>query len=89
MVYGYTLEEIYGTTYMFIWGRYHGLKHSPEIAREITKDTVLIILFFVANLLLTYEYVARDNADHRDWNNYYYSEFKTKRDNIPNWIIYQ
>jgi hypothetical protein len=64
-------------------GRRHGLKHSPQIAHEIAKDTILCLLLFCGTIALINEYLARDKVEWLEWRNYYYSELKTKRDNIP------
>lgn len=84
MVYGYTMEELYGFNLFSILGRYHGLKHSPEVAREISKDSILIVIFFFANFFLILDYISRGNAEQHEWVNYFHSDMKTKRDNIPN-----
>lgn len=43
----------------------------------------MITIFFIANFLLVLEYASRDNAEQHDWLNYFYSDMKNKRDNIP------
>jgi hypothetical protein len=60
-----------------IKGRNHGLKHSPAIAKEITKDSILITLFVIGNLFLVFEYASRDTQEQKDWLNYFYSDLKT------------
>jgi hypothetical protein len=64
-------------------GRKHGLKHSPSIAREITKDTIMCALILIGTIALVRDYLQRDKIEGLAWREYYYGELKTKRDNIP------
>ena len=56
MMYGYTMEELYGNWYELWLGRSVGMKHSAEVAREISKDSLLIVLFLLGNMYFVWEY---------------------------------
>ena len=68
---------------LIILGRRFGLKHSPEIAREISKDTILGLILLVSTIVMINDYRQRDTVESIEWRNYYYGELKNKRDNIP------
>jgi len=44
-------------------GRYHGLKHSPAIQKEISKDSLLITFIVIANLFFIFDYQRRDTEE--------------------------
>jgi hypothetical protein len=44
----------------FYIGRYHGLKHSPEVAQEISKDTAYVIVFLIVNAIIVWDFLRRD-----------------------------
>lgn len=51
----------------FLLGRFHGLKHSPVMAREISKDTLLIFAFFFANVGLVWWYREMVHEEQDAW----------------------
>ena len=74
--YGYSIQELYGKRY--------GLKHSPQIRREIAKDNVMIIVSFV--IMLSFGLLDRQYKYQEDqaWDEYHYHDMNYYRAQDPN-----
>lgn len=69
--YGYTLQELYGKRY--------GLKHSPQIRKEIGKDNIMIVvalLFTFSMALLNRQHQYEEDVA---WENYHYHDMNYYR----------
>ena len=73
--YGYSLQELYGKRY--------GLKHSPQIRREISKDNIMIVVALTIMLSLA---LLNRNHQHREdqaWEEYHYHDMNYYRARDP------
>lgn len=64
--YGYTIQELYGKRY--------GVKHSPAIRREITKDNFMIVIAFGIVLGLCLSGRHHQEREDEAFDEYYYSD---------------
>lgn len=73
LIHGYTMEEMYGKT-RFQLGRFYGLKHSPEMKKELNKDNFVACLIVVLGFGVTIFYNHRSAMEFKDWLKYYYAD---------------
>ena len=73
LMHGYTLQELYGKKY--------GLKHSPAIKHEISKDNIMIVIAVVFSFTLAILSRNKDHEDEKAWLEYYYHDMSYVREN--------
>jgi hypothetical protein len=71
LIYGYTLQELYGKRF--------GLKHSPAVRKEIAKDDAMIVIAIVGSLALCIWSREQWNRETEAWENYIYHDMNYYR----------
>lgn len=71
IIYGYTLQELYGKRY--------GLKHSPEVRKEIFKDDIMMFIAIFGALGLAIASREKWHEDDETWEAYIYSDMNYVR----------
>jgi hypothetical protein len=71
LIYGYTLQELYGKRY--------GLKHSPEVRREIAKDDIMMFIAIFGTLGLALASREQFYAEDKAFEDYLYSDMNYVR----------
>jgi len=66
LLHGYTLQELYGSKY--------GLKHSPAVRQEISKDNIMIWIALGGVFTLAILSRNKDHQDTQAWKEYYYHD---------------
>lgn len=78
LIYGYTMEEMYGKKY--------GLKHSATIQKETNKDNIMMVIFVLAGV--SYCYYMRENrfqldTDFDEYAHAHRQNFRPIPDSVP------
>ncbi len=76
LFYGYTMQELYGKRY--------GMKHSPQIRREIAKDNIMIVISLTLMLSLALTDRTEQNREEDAWQDYFYHDMNYYRDGRGN-----
>ncbi|KAM3127298.1 hypothetical protein pb186bvf_020584 [Paramecium bursaria] len=74
LIHGYTMEEMYG--------RFYGLKHSPEIKKQLIKDNFVAAFIIGLGFGISLLYQKQSSLDERNWRNYFYADLPVVRQNL-------